>query len=76
MRCPYCQQEMTDGNLNCDARSSLIFSPGNKPLGFFERIGGTGSLTAAEFQMWRGIVVKASFCRDCKKIIIDTDVVK
>ena len=76
MLCPYCNKEMTDGNLSCDARSSLIFSPGDKPLGFFDRIGGTGQLAAAKQKMWSGIVVKANFCKACQKIIIDTDVVK
>lgn len=76
MNCPYCGKEMTDGNLSCDARSGLIFSPGDKPLKFFERIGGTGTLTAAQGRMWSGLIVKASFCRPCQKIVIDTDVVK
>ena len=76
MLCPYCSQEMLDGNLSCDARSSLIFSPGDKPLKFFDRLGGTGQLTAAKQKLWTGIVVKANFCRACKKIVIDTDVMK
>ena len=76
MLCPYCNQEMTDGNLSGDGRSSLIFSPGDKRLPFFELIGGTGRLTAAQDNVWTYSKVKANFCRPCKKIIIDTDVVK
>ena len=76
MLCPYCNKEMTDGNLAGDGRSPLIFSPGDKRLPFFERIGGSGNLTAAEVNVWKGIRVKANFCRPCQKIIIDTDVVK
>ena len=76
MLCPYCNAEMTDGNLSCDGRSSLIFSPGDKRMPFFEMIGGTGRLTAALGGIWSGIRVKANFCRPCQKIIIDTDVVK
>ena len=76
MLCPYCNQEMTDGNLSADARSGLVFSPGDKRMPFTERIGGTGNLTAATNKLWTGIIVKASFCRPCQKIIIDTDVVK
>ena len=76
MLCPYCNKEMIDGNLSCDPRSGLIFSPGDKPLKFFDRIGGSGNLTAAEVNVWKGIRVKANFCRLCQKIIIDTDVVK
>ena len=67
---------MIDGNLSCDCRSSLIFSPGDKRMPFFEMIGGTGRLTAANGGVWTGIRVKANFCRPCQKIIIDTDVVK
>ncbi|MBR3764096.1 MAG: hypothetical protein IKK57_06045 [Clostridia bacterium] len=76
MLCPYCSKEMTDGNLSCDGRSSLIFSPGDKRMPFFDFIGGTGRLTAAQGGAWSGIRVKAGFCRECRKIIIDTDVVK
>lgn len=76
MICPYCNKEMTDGNLSCDPRSGLIFSPGDKPLKFFDRIGGSGALTAAQVKWWTGIIVKANFCKACQKIIIDTDVVK
>ena len=35
MLCPYCNKEMIDGNLSCDGRSSLIFSPGDKRMSFF-----------------------------------------
>ncbi len=76
MICPYCNNEMIDGNISCDGRSSLIFSPGDKRMPFFELIGGTGRLTAAQQKLWTGIVVKANFCKACQKIIIDTDVVK
>lgn len=76
MLCPYCNAEMTDGNISCDGRSSLIFSPGDKRMPFFDMIGGTGRLTAAQGGVWSGIRVKANFCCACKKIIIDTDVVK
>ena len=77
MLCPYCNKEMTDGNLSGDGRSPLIFSPGDKRLPFFEMIGGTGKLTAAKTSFWAaGSRVKAQFCKTCKKIIIDTDVVK
>ena len=77
MLCPYCNQEMTDGNLSGDGRSPLIFSPGDKRLPFFELIGGTGKLTAARQTFWEaGSRVKANFCKACKKIIIYTDVVK
>lgn len=77
MLCPYCNKEMLDGNLSCDARTSLIFSPGDKRMPFFEMIGGTGKLTAAKSTFWEsGSRVKANFCRPCQKIIIDTDVVK
>ncbi len=76
MLCPYCNKEMTDGNLSCDPRGGMIFSPGDKPMKFFDRIGGTGRLTAAKNNVWTAIIVKANFCRPCQKIIIDTDVVK
>ena len=76
MLCPYCSKEMIDGNISCDGRSSLIFSPGDKRMPFFEMIGGTGRLTAANGGVRAGIRVKANFCRPCQKIIIDTDVVK
>lgn len=77
MLCPWCSKEMTDGNLSGDGRSPLIFSPGDKRLPFFEMIGGTGRLTAAKTSFWAaGSRVKAQFCEGCKKIIIDTDVVK
>ena len=76
MLCPYCNQEMTDGTLSCDGRSSLLFSRGDKRMPFSEMLGGTGRLTAAQHRFWQGIVVKANFCPKCKKIIIDTDVVK
>ena len=76
MLCPYCNAEMTDGNLSYDPRRALIFSPGDKPMKFFDCIGGTGRLTAAEKHIWTVGIVKANFCRPCQKIIIDTDVVK
>ena len=76
MICPYCNKEMIDGNLSCDGRASLLFSPGDKRMPFLDQIGGAGRLTAAQGGGWSRIQVKANFCRDCRKIIIDTDVVK
>lgn len=74
MLCPYCNKDMIDGNISCDGRSGLLFSKGDKRMPFGEMIDGTGRLTAAKQKLWTGIVVKAQFCKDCRKIIIDTDV--
>ena len=68
MLCPYCNKEMIDGNLSCDGRSSLIFSPGDKRMPFFEMIGGTGRLTAANGGAWAGMeFVTERLLRLCRR---------
>ncbi len=78
MKCPYCEKEMVEGTLSGDMRSILTFSPDDKPLRWYDRLAGTGRLTAAMKGSWYTYTykVKAQFCNVCKKIIIDTDVSK
>lgn len=76
MKCPYCDKEMAEGTLSGDMRANLTFSPDDKPLRWYDRLAGTGRLTAAMKGPWYTNKVKAQFCNACKKIIIDTDVTK
>lgn len=78
MKCPYCEKEMVAGTLSGDMRAVLTFSPDDKPLRWYDRLAGTGRLTAATKGSWLTYTykVEAQFCNACKKIIIDTDVTK
>lgn len=75
MKCPYCNQEMTDGILSGDGRSSVYFKTGDKKANFGDKIGGKGKVEAAKYTL-ASFTVEASYCAACKKMIFETEISK
>ena len=77
MNCPFCNKEIPKGILSADGRSTVRWKEGDKKMGVFEGIGGIGIVTAAKQKhSWCAFTIEAYFCRECKKMIFDTDVTK
>ena len=74
MLCPYCNNEMQHGEIFGDARGGMRFREDGKKLGFFEMLAGAGRITAVKG--WAQNIIPADFCRQCKKMIIETDITK
>jgi len=73
MNCPYCNKEMKKGVVSGDGRSTVIFSEGDKPTKLLDRLDGSGALLSQKRILSR-FTIDACFCKDCRKLIIDTDV--
>ena len=75
MTCPYCGKEMIRGTMSGDARHGLHWKEGAKKTGFVDDLRGSHTVTAAKcgFLLFK---LESHFCPDCKKMIIDTDVMK
>ena len=72
MKCPYCQNEMQEGflrtsglrmpywqNEGADGKAAGVLTD-NSSLPFYDEVG--------------GVKIKAAYCGQCHKIIIDTDI--
>lgn len=75
MTCPFCQEEMATGVLTGDGRSKVFWEPEEKKLGVMDRMFGNGALSSATYA-FSTFKIKANYCPRCKKMIIDTDIVK
>ena len=80
MKCPYCGEQMTSGVIRYDGRSGLRWSTdADNRSGwdkFYDSIGRIGQLTAAEENSWARGSVSGNYCPTCKKLIIETDIVR
>ncbi len=75
MKCPYCNQEMENGIISGDGRSGVFWKKGDKKAGFMDRLGGAGKIEAAKYTLTT-FTMEANYCPACKKMIIDTDILK
>ena len=75
MNCPYCGEETRQGKL-FSGRQAFAWRDDQAKRTFWDCLGWVGGLTAAEVDFWSGNYVPAAFCEKCKKIIIDTGVMK
>ena len=72
MICPYCENEMKKGILKGDGRCATKFLEDGKKFTFSDLINGTGMIDANySFGTFR---IEAYHCKNCKKMIINTDV--
>ena len=80
MKCPYCNEQMQSGMIRYDSRSGLRWTSDTDNRSgwdkFFDALARIGQLTAAEENGWTTGCVAANFCPTCKKIIIETDIVR
>lgn len=79
MKCPYCGNEMHSGLLRTyrePARWIPSAEEKSRLERFWDSLGGVGGLTAEQRNSWSGGKIPASFCPQCKKMIIETDIVK
>ena len=71
--CPYCNGVMEKGYIKC-ARQQLVWS--EKNIDDAVRFNWTvkdGEVKLGDFGFFRGAIVEAYNCWDCKKIVIDYD---
>ena len=76
MNCPYCNGDMQAGVIRFDGRSGCRWEREGESIGFWDSLGGVGTLTAADIRMFSGGRLPGHFCPSCKKLIIDTDLTK
>ncbi|HBC31945.1 MAG TPA: hypothetical protein DC024_11980 [Clostridiales bacterium] len=76
MECPYCNKKMQLGAIEAD--NLLSWTPEGENKGRMGRIfrsdRSPNSVILAELNVFSGSTVKAYYCIDCKKIIIDVPV--
>jgi len=74
MKCPYCEKEMQKGIMSGDGRAPVTWKEGEKKTGTFDRwVLGTGTVTAAKMSL-TAFSIESYYCRDCRKMIFDTDI--
>lgn len=75
MECPFCHKPMEPGHLNV-MRSSPVWYPDDRKISGIDRFfGGIGTLLAPE-KTWSQMIFPGHFCPTCKKMILDTDIIK
>lgn len=72
MNCPYCEKEMEKGVISGDGRSGVYWKAGEKRAGFMDKLGGEGRLNAVKYSL-AVFEIDAYYCRECKKMIFDTE---
>lgn len=75
MICPFCGSEMEKGILSGDGRSPVTWKQGDRKTGAMDKIVGLGTVTAAKRTL-AAFTIESFFCRECRKMIFDTDVTK
>ena len=75
MICPFCGKEMEKGILSGDGRSPVTWKKGDRKNSAMDKIVGTGTVTAARRTL-ASFTIESFFCRECRKMIFDTDVTK
>jgi len=74
MTCPYCNKEMESGYIMTNEQK-LAWTPQAHPphwaSNFFRLAVPANSIQIGEHSLWHGSRTSASYCPDCKKIIID-----
>lgn len=82
MNCPYCGEKMQSGTLVGGPKGGVPRFRTDEQMRkgrmnrFLDSLGGTGALVFSTYSFWDGFHTSALFCAKCKKMIIDTDVVK
>lgn len=71
MECPYCKQEMKRGYLDGDGRRSVRWLEEGKRLTVADKLAGNGVVAKAT---WGTFKIPGEYCKNCKKLIIDTEV--
>lgn len=69
MKCPYCGKEMEGGMIQ--SPQEIAWLKGERKHFFGKAEFHDGSVVLSEFSFWKGSVVTAYLCRDCKKVLID-----
>ena len=80
MKCPYCNKQMVHGFIRYDSRSGLRWhadgDTSSKWDKFCDALGGIGQLTAALEDNWAKGNIPGDYCPGCKKMLIETDIVR
>lgn len=74
MKCPYCDKEMVKGIMSGDGRTPISWTAGEKKARAFDRwVLGMGTVTAAKMSL-TSFAIESYYCKDCRKMIFDTDI--
>ncbi len=75
MKCPYCDQEMQNGTLRC-VKTTPVWYADDVQVSWANRIlGGAGRLTGGKMH-FASRDIPGTFCPSCKKLTLETGVVK
>jgi len=74
--CPYCGQEMDDGEVMSNGPCALYWLPSDPERRALAFRGGRGLLKNVVSGNLVQISIKGNYCPACKKLIIDTEIQK
>ena len=69
-KCPYCQSGLTEGLIECDGRSSLLWVEKGVKRGFLSKAFKKDCIVLGKTN-YRRIQVESNYCEPCEKIIVD-----
>ncbi len=73
MECPYCKQEMKRGHLNGDGRMRVRWHEEGKHISLTDKMAGIGVPEATKYSLGT-FKLPGAYCKNCKKLIIDTEI--
>ncbi len=75
MNCPLCGKEMQPGRLKVQKCMPVWYGDDEAVSGIDRTLGGIGRLIPPEKNLVTAMF-PASYCRTCRKMVIDTDIMK
>ncbi|MBQ6288319.1 MAG: hypothetical protein IJK71_03630 [Clostridia bacterium] len=72
--CPYCGQEMDDGEVMSNGPCALYWLPSDPELRALAFRGGRGLLKSVVSRNLVQISIKGNYCHTCRKLIIPTEI--
>ena len=73
MECPYCKQEMKKGYLKGDGRQKVRWQEEGKKTSLADKFAGAGLPEAVKYSLGY-FQLSGEYCKNCKKLIIDTGI--
>ena len=73
MECPYCKEEMINGELVGDGRMRVRFHKEGEKINLTDKAFSEKGCINAKYSLTQ-FKISACYCDKCKKLIIDTDI--
>lgn len=75
MKCPFCKQEMTAGEISGNGHSQVHWQPEGVKINTSDSLYGKGRLKNVQYSMGK-FKIHTNYCVYCKKMIFDTDILQ